>query len=172
MHPWSTPAVHGEGVDAAPGGDDERVEELLASSSAPQPHLPNQKQDQEDDSVCDERATHDEMGQTLSSVISPAEAERGDASEEELDPRHHRQCLSDDAMRLHHHTPHLSVNALFEVKLQVDAHGDLRDQHEHDVWHELGVDVLGELSAFVLVAEEVADNRKEGAQRLDGDVPS
>jgi hypothetical protein len=73
---------------------------------------------------------------------------------------------------LHYNLPYLSVDALLEVELQVDAHGDLGDQHEHDVRDELGVDVLGELSALVLMAEEVADDCEEGAERLYGDVPS
>jgi hypothetical protein len=34
------------------------------------------------------------------------------------------------------------------------------------------VDVLGELSALVLMAEEIADDGEEGAERLYGNVPS
>jgi len=55
----------------------------------------------------------------------------------------------------------LAVDSFLEVKLQVDAHGNLRDQHEHDEGNELGVDVLGELSALVLMSEEVSDDCEE-----------
>jgi hypothetical protein len=172
VRPWSSPAMLGEGIDATPRGNDERVEELLAPSSPPQPHLPDQEQNQENDAVCNEGAAHDEMRQALSGVVSSAEAERGDASEEELHPCHHRQCLAHYAVCLHYDLPYLSVDALLKVQLQVDAHGDLGDQHEHDVWDELGVDVLGELPALVLVAKEVADDCEDSANRLYGDVPS
>jgi hypothetical protein len=33
------------------------------------------------------------------------------------------------------------------------------------------MDVLGELSALVSMAEEVSDDRKDGSEGLDGDVP-
>ena len=152
-----------ECVDAAPRSNDEGIEKLLAPSSPPQPHLSDQKQDQEDYAVCDESASHDEVCQTLSGVVRSAEAKRSDTSKEELHPRHYRHSLSDNAVRLYYHMPYLSVYALFKVKLQVDAHGDLGYQHKHDDWYELGMDVLGELSAFLPVAEEVADDCEDGS---------
>jgi hypothetical protein len=64
------------------------------------------------------------------------------------------------------------VYALLQMQLQVYAHGDLGDQHEHDVGYELGVNVLCELATLVLVAEEVADDGEDSAERLYGDMPS
>jgi hypothetical protein len=111
------------------------------------------------------------VGQALSSVVGAAESKRREASEDELHPRHDWQGFSNHSMRLHHDLPYLPVNTLLEVELEVDAHGDLGDEHGHDVWDELGVDVRGELSAFMLVAEEVSDDCEEGAECLYGDVP-
>jgi hypothetical protein len=163
VHPWSSPSVFCECVDAAPRSNDEGIEELLAPSSPPQPHLSDQKQDQEDYTVCDESASHNEVCQTLSGVVRSAEAKCSDTSKEELHPRHHGHGLSDNAVRLYYHMPYLSIYAFFKVQLQVDAHGDLGYEHEHDDWYELGMDVLGELSAFMPVAEEVADDCEDGS---------
>lgn len=63
------------------------------------------------------------------------------------------------------------MDAVFDVELQVYAHCDLADQHEHDIGNKLGVDVLGELPSLVLVAEEVTCDSEEGAEGLDGNVP-
>ena len=134
--------------------------------------LADQEQNDEDDSICDEGAAHDEMSQALSGMVGPAEAKRSNASKNELDPSDDWQCLSNYSMCLDYNVPYLSVDALFEMELQVNTHSNLGDQHEHDVWDELGVDVLGELSALVLVSEEVANDGDDGAEGLDRNVPS
>ena len=70
------------------------------------------------------------------------------------------------------HLSYLAVYALFEVELQVDAHDDLGDQNEHDDRDEFGVDVvLGELAALMSMTQEVADDGKDGARDLYGNVP-
>ena len=74
VYPSSAPPMLGERVDASPESDYQAVEELLTPACPPQPHLPNKQQDCEDDSVCNERAAHDEVSQTLSQVIASAEA--------------------------------------------------------------------------------------------------
>ena len=104
-------------------------------------------------------------------MIGSAESKRGDASENELHPCHDWHSLANEAMCLDHDLPYLPVDTLFEMEFQVDTHGDLRDQHEHDIGNELGVNVLSELSALVLVAEEVSDDGEEGADCLYGNVP-
>ena len=160
-----------ERVDATPCGDDQAVEEFLASSCPFQPQLTDQQQNDENDAVCDEGASHNEVSQTLAGMVSSAEAKRCDASEKELDPSHDWQCLTDNTVCLDHNPPDLSVDALVEVELQVHAHGNLSDQHEHYIRGELGMNVLGELSAFILVAEKVAYNGEEGAGGLNRNVP-
>lgn len=60
-HPRVAPAVLGEGVDTAPGGNDSAVEELLAAARATQPELPNEQQQGEDYAVGDKGGSHDEM---------------------------------------------------------------------------------------------------------------
>jgi hypothetical protein len=57
------------------------------------------------------------------------------------------------------------------MKLQIDAHGDLGNQHEHDDWDELCMDVLGELSALMSVTEKVSGDCEDGSEGLYGDVP-
>ena len=73
MDPWTAPAVLGEGVDAAPGGDDDAVEELLRAACTADPALADEEKEREHDTVADERAAHDEVSQTLSQVIVPTE---------------------------------------------------------------------------------------------------
>ena len=65
FHPGTAPAVLGEGVDAAPSGDDEGVEELLTTAGAPKPELADEQEDGKDDAVADEGAAHDEMRKAL-----------------------------------------------------------------------------------------------------------
>jgi len=171
--PFVAPSMLRKSVDTAPRCDYERVEELLASSRALEPGLSNQKKDDQDDAVCDEGAAHDEVGKALSGVVAfrPAEPKCCNATKDELDPGHDRQGLSADSVCLDHDLAYLSLYAFLKVEFQIDAHGDLGDEHEHDVRNELSVYVRGELAAFVLVAEEVSGNREDGAECLYWDVP-
>lgn len=112
------------------------------------------------------------MRQALSGVVLSAEAQRCNASKEELHPRHHWQGLADHAMHLDYDVAYLPVDALFQVEFQVDAHDNLAKQHEHDDGYKCRVDVVwGKLAAAVLVTEEVADDGEDGADALDWDVP-
>jgi len=94
-------------------------------------------------------------------MVLSAEAHGCDATKDELHPSNYWHRLADNAMRRDDNAPDLAVDSFLEVELQVDAHGNLRDQHEHDEGHELSVDVLGELSALVLMSEEVSDDCEE-----------
>lgn len=105
-------------------------------------------------------------------MVGSAEAEGGDASEDKLDPGHDRQRLADYTVGLDDDASDFAIDALLEVKLQVHAHGDLGDQHEHDVGYKVGVDIRGELSTLVLVAKEVAHDGKKRAGGLHWNVPS
>lgn len=163
----------GEGVDTSPSCNDERVEEFLAAAGSLQPHLPHEQQDGEDDTVSNEGASHDEMRQTLTCVISPAESKGGDSAKEELYPGHNRECLAQYTMPYQDHLSYLAVYALFKVELQVDAHDDLGDQNEHNDRDKFGVNVvLGELAALMSMTQEVTDDGKDGARDLYGNVPS
>jgi hypothetical protein len=171
VRPLMTPSVLGEGVDAAPSSDDQRIKELLAPACTSKPGLANQKQDDKEDSVGDKRAAHNEMRQTLSCMVGSAEAKGCDAPKYKLHPGDYWHGLANEAMSLDYDLPDLSMYTLFVMELQVDAHGDLGDEHEHDIWNELGVDVLGELPAFVLMPEEVSHDSEERAESLHGNVP-
>jgi hypothetical protein len=104
-------------------------------------------------------------------MVGSAEAKSCDTSENELHPSDYWHSLANEAMSLDHNLPYLAMYALFKVEFQVDTHSDLSNEHEHNVGHKLGVDVLGELPAFVLVAEEISHNGEERAECLDWNVP-
>ena len=105
-------------------------------------------------------------------MIGPAESERSDASEQELNPGRHRQCFAHYAVSQDHHPSNLAMYAPLEMKLEVDAHDDLRDEHDHDDGDEFGVDVVfGELPALVFMTQEVADDGEDGTGDLYWNVP-
>lgn len=103
------------------------------------------------------------MRQALPRMIGPAEAKRCDASKNELHPGYDWQRLAYYPVHCNYALPYLAVDSFLEVKLQVDSHGDLGDQHEHNVRDEVGVNIAGELSAFMLVAKEVAYDGEDRA---------
>ena len=158
LHPRRAPAVFRERVHAAPCGDQQRIEELLAPPRACEPPLTDQKQDREDDSVADEGAAHDEMRQALAQMIPPAEPQSRDTPEQHLHPAHDRHRFPHDPVGEHHIAPYASVDALLEVQLEVNSECDLGYQHEHEGRGEGGVDVGCELAATVSVTEEISDN--------------
>ena len=121
----------GKRIDASKGRNNQRVEEFLTSTGPPQPELSDQQQDREDDSVTDESASHDEMGQTLASVIAPAESERGDSTEQHLYPTSHRHHFPHDTVSFQYNWPNASMDSLFQVKLEVDSERNLKHQHQH-----------------------------------------
>lgn len=98
------------------------------------------------------------MRKALAQVIPPAEPQSRDAPEKHLHPAHYRHRFPHDAVGEHHVSPYASVDALFEVQLEVDSECYLGDQHEHDGRGEGGVDVGCELAAAVSVTEEVSDD--------------
>jgi hypothetical protein len=169
--PGPSPAVLREGVDAAPGRDDQRVEELLAVARSSQPALADGEHDDEQDPVGDERAPHDEMRQTLPQVVLPAEAQRGYPAEEHLHPARHRQHLAHHPVCEDEPLPDASLESLFEVQFQVYSEQDLRGQHEAERIRKGRVDVPGELPPAMGVPEEVAGDREDRADDLDGDMP-
>lgn len=93
--PVLAPPVLGEGVDAAPRGDDGAVEELWGAARAEDPLLPDEEEDEQQDPVPDERGPHDEVREALPEVVVSAEAERGDPAEEHLHPAHDRHDFAD-----------------------------------------------------------------------------
>jgi len=106
------------------------------------------------------------VSQTLACVIGSAESKRSDAPKDELYPGGDGNSLANEAMCLDYNLSHFRMYALLQVKFQVDAHGDLRKQHEHDVRDELGVDILRELSSLMLMTEEVSCDSEDGAEGL------
>lgn len=113
--PGGAPAVLGEGVDAAPGGDDGAVEEFLATAGAAQPDLADQEDDGQENAVGDEGAAHDEMGQALAEMVALAEAKSGDSAEEHLYPRGDGESLAVDAVEDAEEGADAALEALLEV---------------------------------------------------------
>lgn len=111
------------------------------------------------------------MCQALAGVVGSTESKRSDASKDELHPCGNWHSLANETMGFDHDLPHLPMYALLKVEFQVDAHSDLRDQHQHDVGNELGVDVLGELPALMLVTKEVSYDSEQGTESLYWDMP-
>ena len=172
VHPGTSPAVFGEGIDTAPGGDDGRVEELLRAVRALDPDLADQEQDREEDAVRDERRPHDEMRETLSRVIASAESQRYNPTEQHLHPCNQRHGLSQHTMSEHHPSSYLAVDSLFEMEFEIYTHDDLTDEHQHQEVRKFGVNVRRELSTLVSVAEKVAYDCQDSPQDLGRNVPS
>jgi len=173
LDPSSAPAVLGKGVDAAPGGNNDAVKELLTPSRPAQPDLSNKQENGQDHTVPNESAAHDEVGQALAQVVALAEAQSRDATKDHLCPGDDRECLAVDAMQDAHGGSDAAVNALLEVKLEVDAQDDLGNHVEEDKVGKLCVYVVcDELPALVKVTESVAEKGEEGAQHLERYVPS
>lgn len=163
--PCGAPAVLGKRIDAAPGGNDDAVEELLAPAGPLEPNLANQQQNQEQDAVSDECTAHDEVRRALAQMISLAEAQRRDASKEHLDPRDNRERLAVEAVQEAEDRSDAAVDAPFEMELEVDAEDDLGDHEEEDNGAELGVYIRrDELPPLVLMTQYVSeegDDRRE-----------
>jgi hypothetical protein len=111
------------------------------------------------------------MCKALARVVGPAESKCRETSKDELYPCDDGHSLADDSVDFDHDLPHLSMYTLLKVEFQVDTHGNLGDQHQHDVGNKLGVDVLGELPALMLVTKEVSNDGEEGAESLYWNVP-
>lgn len=73
LNPVGAPSMLGEGVDAAPCGNDDAIKKFLRPAGAPEPQLPNEQHQGQNDPVRDERTTHDEMRQAPSDVVALAE---------------------------------------------------------------------------------------------------
>lgn len=154
VSPFLAPPVLREGVYTTPHRDHSGVPELLAASASFQPCLANQQHRRHEHAVDDEAAAHDEVRETLPEVISVAEPERGDPAEQHLDPRDKRNEFSGYPVRGNNKPPDLAVDTALEVEFEVDAECNLRDEHDHHPPGEFGMDVWGELSAFVRMGEE------------------
>lgn len=172
VHPGAAPAVLGEGVDASPGGDDERVEELLAATGATEPILADEQQDRQQNAVRDKGAAHDEMRQALAEVVIATEAHGGNAAEEHLHPACDGHRLAEDTVENDEDAADAAVNALGQMELEVEADDHLRHQHEHQGVCKGRVDVFRELAAFVGVAEEIGHHGDHGTDNLKRDMPS
>jgi len=163
--------MFGERVDTAPCRDYEAVEELLTPSCSSQPLLADQKQNDQKNPVCDECAAHDEVSQTLASVVSSAETQSCNAPKYKLYPSHYWESLANHTMGLDDDSSNLAIDAFFEMELQVYAHHDLGHQHEHNVGNKFGVNVFRELPALVSMAEEISYDSEKRAGRLHWNVP-
>lgn len=163
LHPGGTPSVLSEGVDAAPGSDDDAVEELRGAARPLDPSLADQQSDGQQDAIGDEGAAHDEVGRTLAQVVALTEALGGDSSKYHLRPANDGEGLAVDAVDSANDGSYALVDAPLEVQPEVDAEKELDYQLKVEPVGELGVDVVGhESPAAVHVAEGEADEGDDG----------
>jgi hypothetical protein len=131
MHPSGTPTVLRESVDTPPSGNNQRIKELLTATRLPQPELTNKQEDSQANTVPNESTTHNEMSQTLTEMITPTEAQRGNTTKEHLRPADNRHDLANNTMCQHEDPPNPTLSRFLKVQLQISAQNDLHDQHEH-----------------------------------------
>lgn len=154
----------GKGVDAAPGGDDNAVVELLRAVGVPKPHLADKQEERKNDAVGDKGGTHDEVGGALSEVVTLTEAQAGDATKDDLDPRDDRHGFANDAVDGANDASDAGVDTLLEMELEVGPDADLGCQEEHEDVGKLCMDVvMKELAAAVGMAKKVRDDGNRGA---------
>jgi hypothetical protein len=170
--PGTTPSMFGESVDASPSSDNHTIVELLRAAGATQPDLTNEKEDGVYNAVGDECRAHDEVGSTLTSVVALAEAQGCDSTEQHLHPGGQRDDLAQYTVSRDNPLPDLAHEPTLDVEPKVDAHGSLSEDHHHQPGGVLRMYVLAELTAFVGVAEEVAQDSETSSGDLNGDVPS
>lgn len=149
MGPFLSPAVLGKGIDATPGRNNRAVPKLLALIRPPQEALADKQHETHDHAVSYKGAPHDEVGQTLAEMVSVTESERRNTAKAHLHPRGNRHGFSDEAVRKNKIFPDTPVETTFQVKLEIDSEYDLNAEEKHHKGGELGVDIWGELTAFV-----------------------
>lgn len=115
VDPGPAPTVFSKGINAAPRGDNQRVEEFLAPARAAQPVLAHQQQNRQDNTISDERTAHDEMRQTLSHMVALAEAQSRNTTEQHLRPAQDWHDLADDAMRQNENPSDPALASLFQM---------------------------------------------------------
>lgn len=116
LDPRPAPAMFREGVDAAPRGDEQAVEEFLRSPRAFEPRLADEQEDGERDAVADEGGPHDEMREALTRVVGAAESQGRDPAEEHLHPADHGHDFPKHAVRHHGVSPHAGVDSGFPMQ--------------------------------------------------------
>ncbi len=161
-----------ESVDTTPRRNDQRIEELLAAAGAAQPVLADEKENGKQDTVSDEGAAHDEMGQALSEMVVATKTQRSDAPKKHLHPAQHRHCLAEDTMQNDENPANPSMNSPLYMQFKVDAYHNLCGQEEHQGIRERSVDIFRELAAFMRMTEKVCDDSNSGPDDLNRYVPS
>lgn len=173
LDPSGAPAMLSKGVDAAPGGNHDRVEEFLGAARAFDPKLTNKQENGQEYAIGDESTAHDEVSQTLADMFALAEAQGGDATKDQLYPDDDGEGFAGDAVDGADIGTDAALDALFEVQPEVDAEDNLGKHIEVDPVAKVGVDVVrAELAAAVHMTECVSDEGQNGSQDLRGDVPS
>lgn len=157
LDPGGAPAVLGKGIDHTPRSNDSTVEELLRATRPLDPDLTNDQDESKDNTIGNKGASHDEVGSTLTDVLALAEAERGDASKDQLGPDKNGKSLANNTVAKLHNAANLAIDALFQMQPQVYSHDDLAEQHEHERRSKFRVDVgVQEFATTVHVTESVA----------------
>jgi hypothetical protein len=113
------------------------------------------------------------VGGTLADVLALAETEGCNAAKDHLGPGEERHQLANDGVTRADQFPDLAINALFPMELEVKTQSDLSGEGDLEDVGEDAVDVVGdESSTAVSVAQEEAQDGKDGAEDLRRNVPS
>jgi hypothetical protein len=102
-------------IDTTPGSDDQGIEKFLTPAGAAQPILSNEEEDGKQDTVRDEGAAHNEVGQALSEMVITAEAQRSNTSKEHLHPTDNRHRLSENAVQNDDNPADPAMNSPFDM---------------------------------------------------------
>lgn len=112
------------------------------------------------------------MGEALTEVVTAAEPLSNNAAKEHLDPADNGHDLADDAMCSHDVSADAAVDALGEMKFEVDANDGLDEKHEHERGCERGVNVMCKLAAAVHVPKEISQDGHDSSKTLKRNMPS
>ena len=94
--------------------------------------MSDEHDDREQDTVSNERATHDEVGKTLAKMIISTVSQSSDSSKEHLYPCYDWHRLPNYSVTVYCDLSNLSMETLCDVELQVYSENDLDDEHDHE----------------------------------------
>lgn len=110
------------------------------------------------------------MSQALPEMTTPAEPERGDDTEDDLNVADDRKGPTDEPVRCDEVFPHGRL--LIDVHLEEDTDAELRKEVESEKGSHGHMDARVVGSPAMMVTEDVADDGKRRCSDLYGDVPA
>lgn len=119
VSPLLSPAMFGEGVEAAPNSNDRAIIEFLRAPAIPDPYLADHEDNGKYNTVGDEGPSHDEVCCTLSEMVRLAKAQGGNAPKYHLSPRKYGHRLPNKGMARPNQLSDFSIDSSLPMTLQV-----------------------------------------------------